>query len=158
MKKFFTSIAICLIVCISIITLIGCNNEFAKQEYNDVEKIAQSDRFAKQSSVFNTIGNRYYFTASKSEGRETLWQKNIDDNVDMELQLGLRISNGNAKVVYIDRDNNVTVLVECAQDSSDKQSTTTTLNLKSGLNKLKIVGYDCKNIDLEILFPLFHLL
>ncbi len=54
----------------------GCGNEFAKQEYNDDEKIVQiTDRYAKSNSVFNPIEGGYSLTASQFDGRETLWEK-----------------------------------------------------------------------------------
>ena len=55
MKRAFTSILFSLILCVTI-SFTGCGNEFAKQEYNDDEKIVQiADRYAKSNSVFNPI-------------------------------------------------------------------------------------------------------
>ena len=152
MKKVFTSILICLIMCVTI-CLTGCGNEFAKQEYNDVEKIVQiEDRYAKENSVFNPVDGGYSLTASKFDGRQTLWKKTIEKNAEIEIQLDLTISSGNAKVVYIDSDNNLTVLIECSQNNSDEQTAIKTVSFTSGLNRFKIVGYDCKDVDLKILF------
>ncbi len=75
MKRAFTSIFFCFILCLTII-FTGCGNEFAKQEYNDDEKIVQiTDRYAKSNSVFNPIEGGYSLTASQFDGRETLWEK-----------------------------------------------------------------------------------
>ena len=52
----------------------ACSNEFAKQEYDFVDKIVQQeDRYAKETSIFNPIEGGYSLTVSKFDGRETLW-------------------------------------------------------------------------------------
>ena len=152
MKQNIIIVLICLIVCVTI-GLTGCGNEFAKQEYNDAEKIAQiEDRYAKENSVFNPINGGYALTASKFNGRQTLWNKTVEENADMEVRLDLSVSSGHVKVVHIDCDNSITVLAECSQANSDKQSVMKSLSLKVGLNRFKIVGYNCKDIDLKLYF------
>ena len=157
MKKNFIIVLICSIVCLAI-GLTGCGNEFAKQEYNDAEKIAQiEDRYAKDNSVINAIDGGYSLTVSKFNGRQTLWRKTLEKSAEIEIQFDFSISSGSAKVVYIDCNNNVTVLIECSQNISNEQTATKTVSLTSGLNRLKIVGYDCKDIDLKILFDESHI-
>ncbi len=157
MKQNIIIVLICLIVCVTI-GLTGCGNEFAKQEYNDAEKIAQiEDRYAKDNSFSNHIDGGYTLTVSKFNGRQTLWNKTLEKSSEIEMQLDLGISSGSAKVVYIDCNNNVTVLIECSQNGSNEQTATKTVSLTSGLNRLKIVGYDCKDIDLIILFDEPHI-
>lgn len=152
MKKIITSVLICSIMCVSI-GLTGCGNGFAKQEYDATEKIVQiEDRYAKENSVFNPTEDGCTLTVSKFDGRQTLWKKTLEENAELEIQLNLNISSGNAKVVYIDCNNNVTVLIECSQNNSNEQTATKTISLTNGLNRLKIVGYDCKDLDLKILF------
>ena len=157
MKKVFTIFTICLIMCVTI-GLAGCGNEFAKREYNDAEKIVRiEDRYTKENSVFNSIDGVYTLTVSKFNGRQTLWNKTLEKSAEIEIQLDLSISSGSAKIVYIDCNNNVTVLIECSQNDSNEQTATKTVSLTSGLNRLKIVGYDCKDIDLKILFDEPHI-
>ena len=156
MKKIVIIVLICLIICVTI-GLTGCGNNFAKQEYNDAEKIVQiDDRYAKDNSVFNPIDGGYSLTVSEFNGRQTLWNKTLEKSSEIEMQLDLGISSGSAKVVYIDCNNNVTVLIECSQNGSNEQTATKTVSLTSGSNRLKIVGYDCKDIDLKILFDEPH--
>ena len=152
MKIAFTSILFSLILCVTV-SFTGCGNEFAKQEYNDDEKIVQiADRYAKNNSVFNPIEGGYSLTASQFDGRETLWEKKLEDNAEIEIQIDLNITSGNAKVVFIDSNNDITVLIERLQNDSNEQKTTKTVSLTNGLNRLKIVGYDCENIDLKLFF------
>ena len=152
MKIAFTSILFSLILCVTV-SFTGCGNEFAKQEYNDDEKIVQiADRYAKNNSVFNPIEGGYSLTASQFDGRETLWEKKLEDNAEIEIQIDLNITSGNAKVVFIDSNNDVTVLIERLQNDSNEQTATKTVSLTNGLNRLKIVGYDCENIDFKLFF------
>ena len=152
MKIAFTSIFFSLILCVTV-SFTGCGNEFAKQEYNDDEKIVQiADRYAKNNSVFNPIEGGYSLTASQFDGRETLWEKKLEDNAEIEIQIDLNITSGNAKVVFIDSNNDITVLIERLQNDSNEQTATKTVSLTNGLNRLKIVGYDCENIDLKLFF------
>ncbi len=152
MKRAFTSIFFSLILCFTII-FTGCGNEFAKQEYNDDEKIVQiTDRYAKSNSVFNPIEGGYSLTASQFDGRETLWEKTLEENAEIEIQIDFNITSGNAKVVFIDSNNYITVLIEHLQDNSNELTTTKIVSLTNGLNRLKIVGYDCENIDLKLFF------
>ena len=152
MKKVFTSILICIIACMAV-CLAGCGNEYAKQEYNDAEKIAQiDDRYSESIYHFKSIDGGYSLTIAKFDGRDTFWKKTLEEDVEVEMQLDLKISSGTVKIVFIDCDNNITDLIECSQDSSNEQTATKTVSFTSGLNRLKIVGYDCKGIDLKILF------
>lgn len=152
MKIAFTSILFSLILCVTV-SFTGCGNEFAKQEYNDDEKIVQiADRYAKSNSVFNPIEGGYSLTASQFDGRETLWEKTLEDNAEIEIQIDLNTTSGNAKVVFIDSNNDIIVLIERLQNDSNEQTATKTVSLTNGLNRLKIVGYDCENIDLKLFF------
>lgn len=94
MKKVFTVliVSICLL-------MTGCNNDFARKEYDSNEKIK-----------------------------------------------------GQAKIVHIDDDGNVTTVIECAPETSTDGFVTKTVSLSSGQNRLKIVGYGCEDIEFEMLF------
>ena len=152
MNRAFTSIFLGLILCLTI-CFTGCGNEFAKQEYNDDEKIVQiADRYAKSNSVFNQIEGGYSLTASQFDGRETLWEKTLEENAEIEIQIDLNITSGNAKVVFIDNNNDITVLIEHLQNNFNELTTTKIVSLTNGLNRLKIVGHDCENIDLKLFF------
>lgn len=152
MKKTLITILICLILCVTI-SLVGCGNEFAKQEYNDAEKITQiDDRYAESNYEFTSIDGGYSLTVAKFDGRETLWKRTRKAGAEVEIRLSLSVSSGYVKIVFIDCDNNITVLAECSEDSSKEQNVTKTVSFTSGLNRLKIVGYGCQDIDLKMYF------
>ena len=134
------------------VILTGCSNAFAKKEYHDIRKIAETeDRYAKESSVFNSIDNSYSLKVKKFDGRQTLWTKTLEDNEDIDIEIKLSLSEGTAKIVHVDENGNVTTIIECTSDNCAEEYVAKTISLKKGLNRIKIVGYECKNIDLELL-------
>lgn len=148
MKKVFTVLIVSLCLLMT-----GCNNDFARKEYDSNEKIKeQADRYAKQVSVFNQIDGGYSLTVSKFDGRETLWSDQVDEAQDMEVDFSFRLSKGQAKIVHIDDDGNVTTVIECTPETTTDGFVTKTLSLSSGQNRLKIVGYGCEDIEFEMLF------
>ena len=133
--------------------MMACSNEFDRQEYNSNEKIALiNDHYAKEISVFNSTNEEISLTISKFNGRQTVWTKKLEKNEDMEIKLSFFISKWQAKIVHIYNDNNVTTVIECVPDTSTDGFVTKTISLKNGQNRLKLVGYDCENIDIKIQF------
>lgn len=128
--------------------LTGCNNDFAERQYDSNAKIAESeDRYAKSGSVLNRYDDRVDMTVEKFDGRQTVWSKEYSENQDVEIELTLTLVSGKVKLVHIDDDGNVSTIVECTSDSGIEQKTTYTVSMKDGRNRLKIVGYDCQDID-----------
>lgn len=148
MKKIIFLLVVSLCIFIT-----GCNNEFAEQDYNSVDKISQKeDHYAKESSIFNPIEGGYSLIVSKFDGYETLWSDKVTEEQRMKVDFSFSLSKGQAKIVHIDADGNVTTVIECSPESSTDGFVTKTIALKSGENRLRIVGYDCKDIDLKMLF------
>lgn len=131
----------------------GCSNKFAENEYDSVEKIIESeDRYAKESSVFNSIDGGYSLVVLKFDGRQTLWTDTLEESQSVEIEFSFALTEGQAKIVHIDADGNVTTLIECTPETSTDGYLTKTVSMTTGENKLKIVGFDCENIDLKMLF------
>lgn len=148
MKKFklLLFVSLCLF-------MTGCDNGFAKQEYDSNEKISQiQDHYAKECSVFNPIDGGYALTVSKFDGRETLWADTLEEDQNIEIDFSFILSEGQAKIVHIDAEGNVTTVIECLPENSTDGFVTKTVSLKSGENRLKIVGYDCEDVELKMLF------
>lgn len=133
----------------------GCSNKFAENEYDSVEKIIESeDRYAKESSVFNPIDGGYSLVVSKFDGRQTLWTDTLEESQSVEIELSFVLTEGQAKIVHIDAEGNVTTLIECTPETSTDGYVTKTVSMTAGENRIKIVGFNCKNIDLKVLFAI----
>lgn len=141
------------LICLLCLFITACNNEFARNEYDSDKKISQiEDHYAKVASVFNSIDGGYSLTVSKFDGRQTLWTETLEENQNTDIDFSFSLSKGLAKIVHIDRDGNVTTIIECSPETATDGFVTETVSLKEGQNRLKIVGYDCEDIDLKILF------
>lgn len=141
------------LICLLCLIMTACSNGFAKREYEYNEKISQmEDHYSKEVSVFNPIDGGYSLTVSKFNGRESLWTETLEDNQNIVIDFSFSLTKGQAKVVHIDSEDNVTTVIECSPETSTDGFVTKTVELKSGENRLKIVGYDCEYIDLKMLF------
>lgn len=146
--------------CILLLTVLclfitGCSNQYAESEYDSIEKIIEAaDHYAKESSVFNPIEGGYSLVVSKFDGRETLWKETLEENQSVDIEISFVLTEGQAKIVHIDADGNVATLIECTPETATEGYVTKTVSLTSGQNRLKIVGFDCKDIDLKMLFTL----
>lgn len=133
--------------------LVGCSNDFARVQYDLADIISSSkDRYTKVNSSFSSIDGGYSLEVSKFDGRETLWSKIMDEKQRVEIDFSLSLSQGQVKIVHIDAGGNVTTLIECSSDTSMDGFETKTVLLKKGQNRLKIVGYDCEDVDLKMMF------
>jgi len=167
MKSKITLLLITLLTCC---LLTGCGSAFAKAEYDNNKKIATGgDRYSKVSSVFNPIEGGNSFRVSKFNGRETLRTETVDEEREMEVLVRFSLKEGRGKVVFVDGDDNVSVLAEkSGEDGSEAadggkggedgswgamEPISCRLVLKKGFNRIKFVGYDCKDVELELLYP-----
>lgn len=133
------------------IMLTGCSNDFAERQYDSNSKIAEmEDRYAKSGSVLNFYDDSVDLTVEKFDGRQTIWSKEYGEKQDAEIALAFTIVSGKAKLIHVDDDGNVSTIVECTSDSGVEQTTTYTVSMKEGRNRLKIVGYDCQYIDFSM--------
>ena len=148
MKK---KVILCMVVLCFFLT--GCNNAFAENEYDSDKKIAESeDRYAKEGSVFNPIEGGYSLTVSKYDGRQTLWKDTLEEAQDVEVEITFTLTGGQGKVVHIDGEDKVTTLLEGTADTLTGEKVTKTVSMTKGQNRLKIVGYDCEDVELKVLF------
>lgn len=139
-----------LLIAVLCLTFTGCSNAFASEEYNSTGKIAENDRYA--ALGFNQTGNSHNsvtWHASSFDGRVTVWT--VDSSIDYEhaVTVPLSVSKGQAKLVLVDSNGNVTTVAECSEN--DKSVVVeTAIPLTKGENKFKLVGYGCKDADVQI--------
>ena len=147
MKKIICGFAaVLLCFCIT-----GCSNEFAKKEYDSAEIISeQPDRFAKIGALYNQTDNGCIFTAEKFDGRQTVWTSEAKAAYCASAEIMMKISRGTAKLVLVDGNGNITVLIEC--NSDELSGSAESVPFSEGKNRLKIVGYDCENVELKVQF------
>lgn len=145
-----------LLICLLCLLMTACSNGFAKSEYDAADKIAQQeDHYAKEGSVFNPIDRGYSLTVSKFDGRQTLWTETAAEDQAIDMDFSLSLQKGRAKIVHIDKDGNVTTVIECTAGTPVDGVVTKTVALGEGQNRLKLVGYGCEDLELEMLSAFF---
>lgn len=131
----------------------GCSNAYAKDEFDDDTKIAASDRYSSTMSKTTEQTGGATFSASKFDGRYTVWTYTSTEDMAIAVNVSVGMTSGTAKVVHVDGSGKVTRLAEYESSGSEKSksSADTVVRLTKGENKIKLVGYDCKDIEMSYL-------
>ena len=123
------------LTCLLLLTAIsfaGCSTDFAKKEYDSDTAIASSNHNIKIGATWINKDNSSIYTAKKFDGRDTCMKKSFSADKEVSVKISLNLTNGKAKVVYINNNKDVTTLIECAPDTSLDNSVTQSVNIKKG--------------------------
>lgn len=134
---------------ITISLLVGCSNNMDKV-YNDNSKIAtEYDTFGLDKSD-ETIESGIYKGKLKLSGSGTIWTYESSSDINLKVSYILSVKSGKAKIVLISPDNKVVNLVENTDKATMKETSSLTLPIKKGENRIKLVGYKKADIDIEL--------
>lgn len=129
---------------------LGCGNNTMNKIYNDNSKIANvSDTFGLDEST-ETIKSGIYKGKLKLSGCGTIWTYQSSTDFDLKIPYTLSVNSGKAKIVLISPDNTVVNLVENTDEATIKGVTSLTAPIKKGNNRIKVVGYEKSDIDIEL--------
>ncbi len=147
MKKlaFFLIVVVCL-------TLTGCvDGEKAREYYYSDEQIAsQYDNYRATGSKSESSNNKgFTYKITLFNGYETKLKVSVAKEGTAKASASLSLSEGQAKLVHIDADNKVTTIVECSGEEGSK-TVEVRLSMTKGKNRFKLVGYDCKDIEVKL--------
>lgn len=129
------------------------DDEYAKLEYDDNEKIAADDRYDDGDTYTNRNDGVFWGDYEEFLGRRTIVTLSYDEDKEITLRMSLRTDDGKAKIVLVDPELNVTTLLEyecCDTSGQYSKELNTSVKLKTGENLFKIVGYDCKNLRVRL--------
>lgn len=136
--------------------LSGCGSAFAKEGYDDDQKLAASDRCEAKNLKTSESNVGCTLKASKLEGWTTVWTYSAGENLELSANVSISLEKGTAKVVHIDGSGKVTKLMEFESSPSEtvkgKGSTDRLIRLTKGENTIKIAGFDCKDIEVAVVF------
>lgn len=142
-----------LLITVMCLFMSGCSSQSAEQAYNSTEKIAENtDWYQKVSYVGKSTDDGMSVSIGEFEGIETIWKKTLENKKDVEIDFSFTLTEGQAKIVHIDAEGNVTTIIESDSESLIDGVITKTVSLTEGENRFKIVGYDCRNVELEMIF------
>ncbi len=141
-------IILALAICLS---LSGCNTDYAKEEYNNDSVIAdRGDHCSKMVWKENQTTYTATCSANKFNGNSNIYECTITKDGPITITCSLSLKNGVAKLVYVDWYDTVTTLVECTPDNPSIDSADVEVYVNSGKCRIKLVGYDCEDIDAKI--------
>ena len=115
-------------------------------------------RIASNTNTYNLINYEQtledgHFTANveKMEGMDTIWVFDVKEDMMLDITYTLNVFSGSAKIVFINPDGEVAIIAEC--DSEMTEPVQSTLDVKSGNNRIKIVTDQNTKFDADIMIP-----
>lgn len=117
--------AVCTAACI----LAGCGTNPMLAIYDNDAKIASNTNTYSLTNV-EQVHSDLHFTASvgKMEGMDTVWVFDAEEDTAVDITYQLNVSSGKAKLVLIDPEKEVSVIVEC--DSKMEEPVQETLDIR----------------------------
>ena len=135
---------------ILMILFVGCNKSTIDKVYNDSNKIASvSDTWGLDESN-QTIEPGIYKGSLKLSGSGTIWTYDSSSDIDLKVPYILSVKSGKAKIVLISPDNMVVTLIESTSKATMEGTTSLTVPIKKGNNRIKLVGYEKSDVDIEL--------
>lgn len=86
----------------------------------------------------------------KLSGSGTIWTYESSSDINLKVPYLLSVKSGKAKIVLISPDNTIVNLVENTDKATMKGTTSLTLPIKKGENRIKLVGYKKADINVEL--------
>ena len=143
MKKLFSAVLV--VVCL----MTGCASNPMVEIYDNDKKIASDTNTYNLNDVEQTSEDGH-FTASveKMEGMDTIWVFEAEEDTALDITYTLNVSSGKMKLVLINPNGEVLIIAEC--DSEMLEPVQSTLNVESGINRIKIVADKNTKFDIDI--------
>lgn len=131
----------------------GCGTNPMLAIYDNDMKIA-SDTNSYSLTNVEQVHSDLHFTASvgKMEGMDTVWGFDAEEDTAVDITYQLNVSSGRVKLVLINPEKEVSVIVEC--DSKMEEPVQETLDIRKGNNRIKIVAGENTQFDID--FTISH--
>lgn len=134
--------------------LVGCSKNYMASIYNDNEKISSdANSFNLDVDKQSIDGQEFKGVIKKIEGMDTIWTYESDKDMELDMTYLLNVVSGKLKLVLISPDSSVTTLIERSKESEVVDYATNTLQIKKGLNRIKIVANKNTSIEFNIIIP-----
>lgn len=141
------------VVCTAVCILAGCGMNPMLAVYDNDTKIA-SESNTYSLTNYEQKHSDLHFTANvgKMEGMDTVWVFDAGEDTAVDITYQLNVSSGRAKLVLINPEKEVSVIVEC--DSGMDEPVQETLDIRKGNNRIKIVADENTQFDID--FTISH--
>lgn len=141
------------IIVIAIVSmfLIGCSKNYMTSIYDNNEKISSdTNSFNLDIKEQSIEDQQFKGQIKKIEGMDTVWSYESEEDKLLDITYLINVTSGKLKLVLISPDNSVTNIIEQTEKSDMTNSATNNLDIKKGLNRIKIVGDKDTVADLDI--------
>lgn len=128
--------------------LASCKNSQKGGEYYDSKKIAEPDSFSTYdcSSNVSDSGKAYTCSFGKLDGFFEVARAEVSNNCFASIRGSIDLERGKLNVVLINSKSECEVLKELDSSQESRFDGDLSINCLNGINKIKIVGYDCEGI------------
>lgn len=148
MKKILFITTICLLI-----GLTGCRQNTMASIYNNEEKIAEDSNSFGYDDIQQEVDNNIFSVSyEKLNGMDTVWVYEANEDMDLDITHQLTVSKGKAKLVHILPDKTNEIITEKNKEITTDEETST-IFVKKGTNRIKIVAADDANLKMEISIP-----
>lgn len=131
--------------------LVGCSKNYMTSIYNDNEKIlSNTNSFNIDIEEQSIEGQEFKGVIKKIEGMDTIWTYESDKDTELDMTYLFNVTSGKFKLVLISPDNSVTTLIETTKESDIVDYATNTLQIKKGINRIKIVADENTSVEFNI--------
>lgn len=131
--------------------LVGCSKNYMGSVYNNNDKIASdSNSYNLNIEDQNVDGQNFIGIIKNIEGMDTIWTYEADKDMELDMTYLLKVSSGKFKLVLISPDKSVTNIIEMTRESDVTDYATSTLKIKKGLNRIKMVGGHNTSVEFNI--------
>lgn len=132
----------------------GCSNNYMTSIYNSDDKISSTTNSYNLDGITQTIeGEKFAGEVEKFEGMDTIWTYEATEDMELEMTYLLNAMKGNVKLVLISPDDSLTNVIERSDDATFTDYATSTMQIKKGTNRLKMVGGKDCSVKFEITIP-----
>lgn len=131
------------------VLLTGCEINPAVAVYSNDEKIASELNTFNLDAVEQEITDgQMTANVGRMEGMETIWSYSSEEDKEVDISYNLSVYSGKLKMALITPDGEVNVIEEC--DAEMKEPLHSTLNIQSGVNRIKLVAGKDTKFDIEV--------
>lgn len=149
---------ILVIICILEVMMInGCSVNYkdslesfdVNSVYSDESKISSENNSYSLNDLKQTVCEQEYTGQIEFEGMDTIWKFKVESESEVEISYSLSVTKGSAKLILINPDGELETIVESNKIVEGDNLVSTTLVLKKGENRIKLVGRDNAQIDIR---------
>lgn len=133
----------------TVMVMTGCALNTGARVYDNEKALSgQANSYNLVNYKGSHSGDMVGGSAKLLEGVDTIWEYDADETEEAEITYSLNVTSGKAKLVYVDPDGNVSLIVECSEEDG-AQSGTESVAVKEGRNRIRLVGAQGTGLEYE---------